>query len=537
MLLEDVLKCFYRPASLVISLLSVLCFSLPVSAGAAEVDYNAPDLFAFLPLKEYQGHLRFTFDAVDMPDGRKDMGLAGINYLVDLKKNYYLGLGVYESLTGEYGGFFTGGIEAGGRIYAIEPVALDAGVFVGGGGGGGAPQGGGLMVRPHAGLVWYFDTWRLGLNYSWVKFPDGEIDSHNASLAVEIPLDFHLVPGRASRDSFDTLTPELRRRLPYSRQELTLVGRSYSPRKNTRDTSGALSEDSIDMVGFEYRGSLGTNLFYLVETQGAFNGDADGFAELLLGVGYRLPLGRTELAATLSAGGAGGGQVDTGGGAVVRGELSAGYGLTPALKLGVSGGYIDAVDGSFSALSLGSRLSMAFDTPNPQGGMFSGFRDDELDFSQWRVRINHQSYAKPARKQGSDDVAVHLAGAKLDHFLSENLFLTGQAAGAYKGEAGGYATGLVGAGYEVKLFGLDECLLDAELLLGAGGGGGLSVGGGGVVQPMMGLLYKPFPAFSVQLSGGYVKSFEGDLNSPVFDLSFNYSYETLERTIRWPGSK
>ena len=53
--------------------------------------------------------------------------------------------------------------------------------------------------------------------------------------------------------------------------------------------------------------------------------------------------------------------------------------------------------------------------------------------------------------------------------LSLFLFLPGEAAAAYEGDAGGYATGLLGAGYRQMLS--DRLSIRAELLAGPAGGG------------------------------------------------------------------
>ena len=54
---------------------------------------------------------------------------------------------------------------------------FDAGGYVGAGGGGAAAQGGGLMIRPHVGLKYDFNSSQLGLNYTKVDFPNGDISS------------------------------------------------------------------------------------------------------------------------------------------------------------------------------------------------------------------------------------------------------------------------------------------------------------------------------------------------------------------------
>ena len=68
-----------------------------------------------------------------------------------------------------------------------EDWIIDAGAYVGAGGGGAAAQGGGLMIRPHIGLKYDFKRSALGLNYSFVDFPNGEISSDAIALSFDIP--------------------------------------------------------------------------------------------------------------------------------------------------------------------------------------------------------------------------------------------------------------------------------------------------------------------------------------------------------------
>ena len=64
---------------------------------------------------------------------------------------------------------------------------FDAGSYVGAGGGGAAAQGGGLMIRPHIGLKYDFNWGAVGLNYTYVDFPNGDISSDAIALSLDIP--------------------------------------------------------------------------------------------------------------------------------------------------------------------------------------------------------------------------------------------------------------------------------------------------------------------------------------------------------------
>ena len=71
--------------------------------------------------------------------------------------------------------------------WLTEKLILDAGGYVGAGGGGAAAQGGGLHIRPHVGIKYDFSWSTLGLNYTYVDFPNGNISSDAVALSLDFP--------------------------------------------------------------------------------------------------------------------------------------------------------------------------------------------------------------------------------------------------------------------------------------------------------------------------------------------------------------
>lgn len=468
--------------------------------------------------------LRMSYEVFDIGPS-ETIGLAGVHYLVNVHPDWYVSASGFGALAGERGGFFTGGFTVGtGKRFASKWL-LDAGLFVGGGGGGSAPQGGGMMLRPHLGISRDLGSVMLGAGVSYVKFPNGGIDSTQLSLTLGIPFDVHY--GRAS-DAGKTVHSNALFGLKLREAEWLATASEYQPTDMAKTTSGAAMTASLKRVGFEYRRHLDAHRYFFVETAGAMGGQSDGFAELLGGMGYRVPLlsPRLHLSASLAAGGAGGGQVDTGGGLLAKARVGLDYDLTPSLKLGLEGGRLESA-GSFNANFYG--LSLGYRVGEIGGGKsrqpWQGV--DGMRLAKWRLAgVQHTSF-DTARKTGSNQ-NLSLVGLKIEKFLTDSLYLTGQAHGAYTGDAGGYAVGLIGAGWEIPLREDGRLSFNAEVAAAAAGGGGVDVGGGAIVQPQVGLTWRLSRQFAARLEAGKVKALDGKLDSSLIGLGLMYEFSRPE---------
>jgi hypothetical protein len=463
--------------------------------------------------------VRAGYEELTLP-GNEKLGLLGLGYLVDRQLNehasFYYGLGVYSAVSGQRGGFFTGGGEFGLR-YQAGRVILDGGLFVGGGGGGSAPQGGGLMLRPHAGVLYDFGKFALGLEYAQVSFPNGNIDSDQLALIAE--LSFQSVfadddePGELSgldlRMASVSIAPTLQH---------------YSPNGSALQATGV---EAMTLAGIELGRYISPRAYFFLESAAAFRGDADGYAELLGGVGYRYPLAdRVAIQARLAAGAAGGGAIDTGGGFIYKASLGGEIVLTDALSLGLDYGIIDAPDGSFEAEM--ARVTLRYGLGMAAVSRTSNRLDPEdVSFGKWALRLSHVTYlSDPTLRKNAGGGDVNLIALKADRLLSDHFYVTGQAAAAYQGDAGGYATGLLGIGYRYML--TDRLSIRAELLAGPAGGGGVNTSGGAILQPMAGLSWKLSKNLDFALMAGKLRSLRGDLDTEVLDVGLVYRFNTLE---------
>lgn len=475
-------------------------------------------------LRPHRGVLRLSYDPVMLP-GNEAMGLAGVGYLFDIGPSAYAGIGGYGAVAGQRGGFFTGGVEAGWRRQLTARWLVDAGLFLGAGGGGAAPQGGGLMVRPHAGLLYDLGRYRLGLGYSWVKYPNGSIDSRQWSLMFERPFTLYLAAPVDGGSGATTNVPAGIRLAPV---EITLPSRQYSPVGDSRATDGSPLTASSNLVGISLRHYRGNHRFDFVEAAGSAGGVTDGYAEILAGVGYgyTLPIPKTALEATLSLGAGGGGRVDTGGGLIVRSELAAVYQITPAFLARFGAGYMVAPEGHYQARTLTAQLGYRWQMAGAYRYGHEVEADEPLDTMNWRIRAVNQVYTVPAWKGAPRGDRINLLGLKIDAMLTSRTYLTGHALVAYDGGAGGYAAGLVGvgaiAGYADRK-GLNATI---ELAVGAAGGGSIDVGSGLIAQPGIGVSYRANRHLSLDLGYGRIKALAGALDSPVYELGITYRFAT-----------
>ena len=405
---------------------------------------------------------------------------------------------------------------------------LDVGGYAGAGGGGAAPDGGGLHIRPHLGLKYDFSWGVLGLNYTYVDFPNGDISSDAIALSMDFPFSSLINnseqddDGLTESDYFGADWSNLSRH----RSHLAARVRSYSPVSGSKTASGNSLDNSLGLVGVEYTYFLDENWFATFETAGAASGGAGGYAELLAGLGYRLPLTKNDrlaLLPSLTIGGAGGGEVGTGGGVVARANLGLEFRLSTDLSLIMDSGYLTAPDGNFDTQYVGFNLAYVMETfaQDPKGTPLEG--TDLIQTTKWRYRPVHQWYFDAERK-GDSSRDMQLFGGKIDWLGGDWWYLTGQGLSAYGGGAGGYSEGHWGIGVVSPSW--KNLQLYGEMLIGAGGGGGVDSGSALLYKPSVGLEYNLNKDFSLQTGIGKVISKEGNLDANTLDVSLVWRFGT-----------
>ena len=114
------------------------------------------DTVRLIPHYKQTGFLQLDYQSIKMPDGERNMGFSGIHYNLDIGKLFYGGFGFYGSVSGERGGFFTLGVNAGLKLKLVNNLLFDTGVHLGGGGGASAPRQG-RTVRRQSDRAWRCD--------------------------------------------------------------------------------------------------------------------------------------------------------------------------------------------------------------------------------------------------------------------------------------------------------------------------------------------------------------------------------------------
>jgi len=463
--------------------------------------------------------VKVGFEQINMPAG-KDMGTIGTTYLVEIGHGFHVGPAIYGAVTGEQGGFFALGGELAWHYPLFSKMELQTGIYVGGGGGGGGASslwGGGLMLRPHADLVWDFGIFKAGVTASHVSFPDnGDVHSNQIGLTIAFDTAFQSYPpDRVGRHVM------VKSRQGLGGDRILAVLGSYFPGSGVQKTGGSSSDDTMGFVGVRYERFATPWLYFGVEGAGAFSGDADGYAEYLGTLGVETPLFGDSLAigGRVAAGMAGGGGVSVSGGFIGKLGAYATYHINPHIHFSVEGGYAAAPDGDFEAPYCSANLGFDLDHP------FAAGASGTVEGYEFTFGTLHYFAANMKNGETHD---VDLITLKANRYLNDYIYLTGQAHSAYLGRSGAFSVGMVGVGLRSATF-AKRLTAGAEMLAGAAGGASLDTEGGFVLQPMAYLGLKLTEALGVKLGAGQIISVKGDLNSTVLDLALSFEYGVAGR--------
>jgi len=474
-------------------------------------------------LEPYVAHYGLTYEKVTISEN-ENMDLVGLNMLFDINENYYAGINLYGAVAGVRGGFFTLGINGGFQYELMDKMKVKSGLFVGAGGGGAAPQGGGLMLRPYAELDYKLKDVTLGLGISHVRFPNGDISSSQAYLSLSVPTEGCYIKGHIFDDT--VFSGSETNEIETNNVTLSFLTEQYKPKASSLNTGGKTSTEPYTLAGIKLDKYVNDSLYGYFQAAGAGGGDSAGYMEIFGGMGYRYQLSNLPLYLGLEAalGAAGGGKVDTGGGLIYRGQGTFSAVLGDHLSLSAFAGTIAAFNGTFSAEMYG--LTIGYNT-----SIVNALSQNTLENSKtsaWRFRVMEKSYlnAEKIFQTHRNIDRVDLLGLAVDRYLNPNIYITGQTFWAFDGEAGGYAEGIFGLGFQSDPW--YDFSLYTELLAGVGGGGGIDVGGGFFVSGEAGINYDITPSWALSMGTSYMRTYADTFSTTAVKVGLNYRFSLLE---------
>jgi hypothetical protein len=215
------------------------------------------------------------------------------------------------------------------------------------GGGGGIDTGGGLLLKTAAGATLRMtDTLGLGAEVGLVDAPRGRYKAATAALSLNWALD---VP-QGDLGSWTDSRPGTP-----TRMEFASAVEHY---RAARKTGGS---EPLDAVALQVNRFIAPNVYLTGQAHSAFAGGAGAYSVGLFGVGAQLPVAaRIRRGAEALGGAAGGGGVDTQGGAVLQARAYADVALTVSLSLRVGAGKIKSVHGGLYAPVVDAALVFSF---------------------------------------------------------------------------------------------------------------------------------------------------------------------------------
>lgn len=491
----------------------------------------APALAQEVILESSPSRWRLELSEVDTEEG-DDLGWIGLHYdvlePVPRWPELYVGVGGYGAVSGDRGGLFVGGLTLGFLREIGRGWFFDAGVFGGGGGGASTEENSGFMLRPHVGVERAFRLWGLRLEAASVDFPDGDIDDTYISVGISLLSEsLRGSEGRRGR----TIPDEAVIPRPV---RLTPLVALIDPSTSSERRDGRALDDEIALLGVGLDYFLTPNLFLPLEAYGAGGGGVDGFAMGLGGLGWSVPFLHDDvrLEAEALAGAGGGGGVDTGGGVLwsVKGQLRAR--VWRGFEVEVGAGFLDAPGGEFEGalVTAGIGWSGSLVGLHPDYSR-AALKREALARGKARVIhpqvvLLHKFYNPPSDVRKLDgsrlDSDMRLVGLGLDVPLAPWLVLTGRSYGAYAGDAGGYAEGLVGGRYELRPLRDQRHVFTAAAELGVAGGGGVPVDSGLIYEFSAGYRYQWTERVSFLFEGGKVEADQGAFEAVLFVLGVRF---------------
>ncbi|MDE2080342.1 MAG: hypothetical protein KGI90_03235 [Burkholderiales bacterium] len=455
-------------------------------------------------------------ETLRLPQG-ESLGLLGATLLFEVGDGWALGPALYGAASGRRGGFFVGGVELQRRWTLGPGLWAVTGLYAGGGGGAAAPVGGGLMLRPAVSLLHDVGpALALGLSWSSVRFPSGQIGSRQLGAVAVWRGDFGYVDAAAGTPVAAGAPSS---GLGFDRMAATLsVVRLDGAPARRIGLVGVRAERRPDAAGLRWG----------LEAAAAARGDAAGYMEVLGGAALEaaplphwLPQWRVGLRAAVGLGG--GGAVPTGGGALARLTGLTEWRFAPGWAVGAEAGWLRSAHAGAGLRARQAQLWLAADLDPPAGAGSA-----QVVRTEWVASL--QDHPRVRRGDGRR-APLQTVGLALNRYLGPHLYLSGQAHSAYAGGAGAYSVGLIGLGLATDA--AARWRVGAEALAGAAGGGGVATAGGALAQAQVWASWRADatdPWGGAWRAGlGLTRAHRGGGTSPLAEIAYSRPFGSVGR--------
>lgn len=281
---------------------------------------------------------------------QEDFSVVGVEWRTNLNERFYVRAETAGAMGGNSAGYMHVLAGAGVRYPLTNRLIANVGVAVGGGGGGNVDTGGGFMANATASLQFRLNrTWFLDLGTGYLTAPSAGFKATDFMLRAGYQ--FGLEPDNDRWARFSQSWTGHPLRIRFADQHYLKGAENWRNRP----------EQNVGNLGVQVDYFASPNWYLTGQGLGAYTGDAGAYMTGLLGLGARLPFGRSlfvEGEGLLGA--AGGGGLTVGSGLVGQANLNLGYRLTQALSLIGTVGYIKAFNGDFQACVVGLALGYQF---------------------------------------------------------------------------------------------------------------------------------------------------------------------------------
>lgn len=273
--------------------------------------------------------------------------LAGFELAQFFTDNWFAFLkvdGAYHGIQAGYMDVFLGG----GYRYSFNQNRTNilAKFAMGAGGGGGIDTKGGFLVQPDISIEQkVFGDFFLAVNKGYVVNLDGSVNTSSYGLGLKYYLERNGT--YSDNNSFDQVI--------FKGIEVIVKHDLYVDAK--RDTNPT---EDLHQISLQVNLDLSKNIYAAGQTSFATLGNAGAYAEGIVGLGLRsngMLNNSTTLFAQVLGGAAGGGNISTGEGFIVKPSVGLSTRLNDQLNLRAAGGYVKASGGQLSSLLLNVGIS------------------------------------------------------------------------------------------------------------------------------------------------------------------------------------